>query len=101
MVLLMLMKHRCSGESINAAREIMKLASIREMQKGMTSSDGKGRDELESLISAKLAQCRVIFDFSCDPLSDLKYKVCIMTSDDEYSPHDVYLFTGSEAGCAA
>ena len=69
---------RCSGESVNAVREITKLASIKEVQKGLTSADAKGRDEFESLISAKLAQCRVIFDFSCDPLSDLKFKVCIV-----------------------
>lgn len=51
------------------SREIFKLASLKE-----TVKSGR-KDELESLILAKLAQCRVIFDFSVDPLSDLKYKV--------------------------
>lgn len=50
---------------------MFKLASLKE-----TLKSGR-RDELESLILAKLAQCRVIFDFSADPLSDLKYKVSV------------------------
>lgn len=59
---------RCSGESV---RQIVQLASIKET----INSNRSSQDELESLIQAKLTQCRVIFDFAEDPLSDLKYKV--------------------------
>lgn len=52
-------------------REIVQLASIKET----VSAEKTTQADLESLITAKLTQCRVIFDFSCDPLSDLKYKV--------------------------
>lgn len=54
-------------------REIVQLASIKET----IEADKTTQSDLESLITAKLTQCRVIFDFSCDPLSDLRYKVCI------------------------
>lgn len=59
---------RCSGDSV---RQIVQLASIKET----INSNRSSQDELESLIQAKLSQCRVIFDFLDDPLSDLKYKV--------------------------
>lgn len=52
-------------------REIVQLASIKET----VNAEKTTQADLESLITAKLSQCRVIFDFSCDPLSDLKYKV--------------------------
>ena len=61
---------RCSGDSI---RQIAQLASIKET----INSNRSSQDELESLIQAKLSQCRVIFDFLEDPLSDLKYKVSL------------------------
>lgn len=51
-------------------REIYELASIKET----INSDRFSQDDLEKLICAKLSQCRVIFDFVCDPLSDLKFK---------------------------
>lgn len=59
---------RCSGDSV---RQIVQLASIKET----INSNRSSQEELESLIQAKLSQCRVIFDFLEDPLSDLKYKV--------------------------
>ena len=59
---------RCSGDSV---RQIVQLASIKET----INSNKSSQQELESLIQAKLVQCRVIFDFCEDPLSDLKYKV--------------------------
>lgn len=59
---------RCSGDSV---RQIQQLASIKES----INSNNCSQPELESLIQAKLSQCRVIFDFLDDPLSDLKYKV--------------------------
>ena len=55
-------------------REIVQLASIKET----IEAEKTTQSDLESLITAKLTQCRVIFDFSCDPLSDLKYKVCLL-----------------------
>lgn len=61
---------RCSGEG-SLLKEIVQLASLKET----INSERCTREDLEQLISAKLAQCRVLFDFSCDPLSDLKYKV--------------------------
>jgi hypothetical protein len=64
---------RCSGESSSLLKEIVQLASLKET----INSEKRSREDLEHLIAAKLAQCRVLFDFSCDPLSDLKYKVCI------------------------
>jgi len=59
---------RCSGDSM--LREIFELASIKET----INSDKFSQEDLEKLICAKLSQCRVIFDFVCDPLSDLKFK---------------------------
>ena len=52
-------------------REIVQLASIKDT----IEAEKTTQSDLESLLTAKLTQCRVIFDFSCDPLSDLKYKV--------------------------
>jgi hypothetical protein len=63
---------RCSGESV---RQIVQLASIKET----INSNRSSQQEIESLILAKLTQCRVIFEFD-DPLSDLKYKVSNVTS---------------------
>jgi len=61
---------RCSGDSQSMVREIYELASIKET----INSDKFSQEDLEKLICAKLSQCRVIFDFVCDPLSDLKFK---------------------------
>ena len=64
---------RCSGSEGSFLKEIVQLASLKETM----NNDKFTREDLEKLISAKLSQCRVLFDFSCDPLSDLKYKVSI------------------------
>lgn len=62
---------RCSEvEATSFLKEIIALPSLKET----INSDKFNREDLEHLISAKLSQCRVLFDFSCDPLSDLKFK---------------------------
>lgn len=64
---------RCSVSEESFLKEIVQLASLKETM----NNDKFTREDLEKLISAKLCQCRVLFDFLCDPLSDLKYKVSI------------------------
>lgn len=87
---------RCSGDSV---RQIVQLASIKES----INSNNCSQQELESLISAKLSQCRVLFDFLDDPLSDLKYKVSACASSDSLSdsslPHETR--AGSKTSGAA
>ncbi|GMT11781.1 hypothetical protein PFISCL1PPCAC_3078 [Pristionchus fissidentatus] len=50
--------------TISQDRQLTKLAAIKDV----------GDAEREELIIQKIRQCTVVFDFSTDPLSDLKYK---------------------------
>ena len=73
----------CSGES---QRRIETLPSIKET----INSEKSSQEELEQLIQAKLSQCRVVFDFVEEPLSDLTFKVCIYCIETDLTYFFVY-----------
>lgn len=69
--------------ALSGDREILKLPPIKE---------GQSPEERENLFVQKLKQCCTMFDFSRDPLSDLKYKEVCFYFFSDLSTNSFFLF---------